>query len=59
MDFRLISSVQSYVKALDAKYQAARRLYARPGYHETGIADCNFNGMPGVKRVCLEKTLDA
>lgn len=43
----------------NVKNQAARRLYAQPGYREAGIVDCNFNGMPGVKRVCLEKTPDA
>ena len=43
----------------NVKNQAARRLYARLGYREAGIVDCNFSGMPGIKRVCLEKTLDA
>ena len=37
--------------------KAARALYARLGYTEPGIVDCVFNGIPGVKLVCLEKTL--
>ena len=43
----------------NVKNQAARRLYAQLGYREAGIVDCNFNGMPGIKRICLEKTPDA
>ena len=45
--------------ATTVKNQAARRLYVQLGYHEAGIVDCYFNGMPGIKRVCLEKTPDA
>ena len=37
--------------------QAARALYARLGYSEPSIVDCVFNGIPGVRLVCLEKTL--
>ena len=37
--------------------KAARALYARLGYTEPGIVDCVFNGIPGVRLVCLEKTL--
>ena len=36
---------------------SARRLYARLGYSEVDIVPCNFNGIPGVNLVCLEKTL--
>lgn len=36
---------------------AARRLYARLGYREAGIVPCEFNGIPNVQLVCLEKTL--
>ena len=36
---------------------AARSLYAKLGYAEPGIVDCTFNGIPGVKLVCLEKKL--
>lgn len=35
----------------------ARALYARLGYREPGIVDCVFNGIPGVRLVCLEKRL--
>ena len=36
---------------------SARALYARLGYQEAGIVDCRFNGISGVRLVCLEKTL--
>jgi len=39
------------------KNTAARRLYAKLGYAEPGIVDCTFNGIPGVRLVCLEKKL--
>ena len=39
------------------KNRNARALYARLGYREAGIVDCRFNGIPGVRLVCLEKTL--
>ena len=42
----------------NAKNQAARKLYAHLGYWESGIVDCNFNGIPGVALVCLEKKLN-
>ena len=35
----------------------ARALYARLGYREPDIVDCCFNGIAGVRLVCLEKTL--
>lgn len=41
----------------NARNQVARRLYARLGYREAGIVPCNFNGIPGVSLVCLEKKL--
>lgn len=41
----------------NSKNQAARKLYAHLGYWESGIVDCNFNGIPGVALVCLEKKL--
>ena len=37
---------------------AARALYARLGYSEPDVVDCTFNGIPGVRLVCLEKTLE-
>lgn len=39
------------------KNRSARALYARLGYQEAGIVDCRFNGISGVRLVCLEKTL--
>ena len=36
---------------------AARGLYRKLGYREVGIVDCEFNGIPGVHLVCLEKYL--
>ena len=41
----------------NARNQAARRLYRHLGYREAGIVPCEFNGIPGVQLVCLEKTL--
>ena len=35
----------------------ARALYKRLGYREIGILPCEFNGIPGVNLVLLEKTL--
>ena len=35
----------------------ARRMYANLGYDEVGVVDCVFNGISGVKLVCLEKHL--
>lgn len=37
---------------------AARALYARLGYREAGVVSCEFNGIPGVRLVCLEKRLE-
>lgn len=36
---------------------AARALYKKLGYTEVSIVPCEFNGIPGVQLVCLEKTL--
>ena len=36
---------------------AARRLYGKLGFEEVGEVACCFNGIPGVKLVCLEKYL--
>lgn len=36
---------------------AARSLYQKLGYREAGILPCEFNGIPGVWLVCLEKKL--
>lgn len=39
------------------KNAAARALYRRLGYREAGIVPCEFNGIPSVQLVCLEKNL--
>lgn len=39
----------------NARNAAARALYKKLGYAESGIVDCVFNGIPGVHLVCLEK----
>ena len=36
---------------------AARAMYAKHGYTESGIIPCEFNGIPGVNLVCMEKAL--
>ena len=41
----------------NARNARARAFYAKRGYAEPGIVDCIFNGIPGVKLVCLEKRL--
>ena len=40
------------------KNAAARRLYKSLGYTEPDILPCVFNGIEGVRLVCLEKKLD-
>ena len=35
----------------------ARKIYAKYGFKETGIFPCVFNGIGGVKLVCLEKII--
>lgn len=35
----------------------ARQLYRGLDYAEVGFVDCQFNGIPGVRLVCLEKKL--
>ena len=41
----------------NARNAGARSLYKRLGYREIGILPCEFNGIPGVNLVMLEKTL--
>lgn len=41
----------------NAKNTAARAMYARHGYIESGVIPTVFNGIPGVELVCLEKKL--
>lgn len=35
----------------------ARAFYRKLGYTEAGVVDCTFNGIAGVRLVCLEKIL--
>ena len=37
--------------------RAARAMYAKRGWRESGIVPCTFNGLPGVQLVCLEKKI--
>lgn len=37
--------------------ERARKMYAKLGYREAAILPCEFNGIPGVELVCLEKKL--
>ena len=41
----------------NARNKTARALYKKLGYKEVGIVPCEFNGIPGVNLVCLEKKL--
>ena len=41
----------------NAKNKAARAMYARHGYIESGVIPTVFNGIPGVDLVCMEKRL--
>ena len=41
----------------NAKNAAARAMYARHGYLESGVIPCEFNGIPGVDLVCMEKKI--
>lgn len=41
----------------NARNTAARALYRKLGYKEVGIVPCDFNGIPGVQLVCLEKKI--
>ena len=63
---RFVAFYEAYASARGCPYlrmdtnernRAARALYAGLGYREAGIVDCVFNGIPGVRLVCLEKTL--
>lgn len=39
------------------KNTRARQFYKKMGYREVGIVPCTFNGIKGVRLVCLEKKL--
>lgn len=41
----------------NARNTAARAMYARHGYIESGVIPTVFNGIPGVDLVCMEKRL--
>ena len=41
----------------NAKNTAARAMYAKHGYIESGVIPTVFNGIPGVNLVCMEKRL--
>ena len=49
----------SYVLRIDTNERNlnARRMYAAAGYEEKGIIPCEFNGIPDVGLVCMEKML--
>lgn len=39
----------------NARNTAARAMYQKAGYREVGIVGCDFNGIPGIRLVCMEK----
>ncbi len=41
----------------NARNVRARKIYAKYGFKEVGIMPCDFNGIKGVKLVCLEKAI--
>lgn len=41
----------------NARNLPARSLYRKLGYREAGIVPCDFNGIPNVQLVCLEKKI--
>lgn len=41
----------------NARNAVARAMYARSGYIESGVIPCEFNGIPGVDLVCMEKEI--
>lgn len=50
----------SHVLRIDTneRNRNARRKYAQAGYTERGIIPCEFNGIPDVQLVCMEKVLN-
>ena len=63
---RFVAFYEDYARAHGCPYlrmdtnernASARALYHKLGYQEVSIVPCNFNGIPGVQLVCLEKTL--
>lgn len=41
----------------NARNSAARSMYAKHGWREADIVPCDFNGLPGIQLVCLEKMI--
>lgn len=41
----------------NARNTVARTMYAKDGYIESGVIPCVFNGIEGVRLVCLEKKI--
>lgn len=41
----------------NARNSAARAMYAKHGWREADIVPCDFNGLPGIQLVCLEKKI--
>lgn len=41
----------------NARNAAARAMYAKHGWREADIVPCDFNGLPGIQLVCLEKKI--
>lgn len=56
-DYALQNNCQVLRIDTNAKNTAARAMYARRGYIESGIIPTVFNGIPGVDLVCMEKRL--
>ncbi len=64
---RFVAFYEAYAKEKSCPYlrfdtnalnAAARKLYGKLGYTESGIVSCVFNGIEGVQLVCLEKKLE-
>ena len=50
---------QCSVLRMDTNFrnERARAIYRKYGYRESGVVDCNFNGIPDVQMICMEKKL--
>ena len=53
-DYALSHGCQYLRMDTNERNAAARAMYAKLGFAEPGIVDCTFNGIPGVRLVCLE-----
>lgn len=54
-DLALAEGCQALRIDTNARNAAARAMYGKHGYIESGIVPCAFNGIPDVDLVCLEK----